>query len=82
MTKSKKYDYCLRPDDEGWRVEIVRKVTAKKTIVSKRQSGFATEAEAIEWGKNEVSVFLQQHNERNKLRSQQHAAAKSQGNAE
>ena len=77
MAKSKKYDCCVQHNDTGWSVEIIRKVTAKKTVVSKRQDGFATESDAIEWGQNEVKVFLQQHNERNKLRSQQHEAGKS-----
>lgn len=82
MAKSKKYDCCIQHDDAGWRVEIIRKVTAKKTVISKRQGGFATEPEAIEWGQNEVKTLLQQHNERNKLRSQQHETGKSQGDAE
>ena len=50
MTATKKYDYRITQDDEQWVAEITRRATAKKTLVSKRQAGFATEAEAEQWG--------------------------------
>jgi hypothetical protein len=38
----------------------------QETIVSKRQSGFTSEAEAQEWGQKELKAFLQNLHEQNK----------------
>lgn len=73
MTQSKKYDYRVVQDNTHWTVEIIRRVTAKKTLVSKNQTGFNTEAEAQAWGQEEVKAFLKQLNlnEQNKRRAKQ-----------
>ena len=77
MTQSKKYDYRVVQDNTCWSVEIIRRVTAKKTVVSKSQGGFASEAEAQEWGKTEKEAFLQRLNlnEQNKRRSKKREQA-------
>ena len=59
MTKSKKYDYQVIQDNTCWSAKIIRQVTSKKTIVSKRQDGFATESDAEAWGQSEIKAFLQ-----------------------
>ncbi|MCP4126259.1 MAG: DUF3622 domain-containing protein, partial [Gammaproteobacteria bacterium] len=46
MTKGRKYDYRVLQNDTDWSVEIVRRVTSKKTTISKSQGGFATESAA------------------------------------
>lgn len=66
MTKGKKYDYRVMQDAAGWSAEIIRKITSKKTGVSKSQGGFATEAEAQEWAQSELKVFLQKLTQQNK----------------
>ncbi len=71
MTKGKKYEYRLVQDNNSWTVEIVRRITSKKTVVSKSQGGFTSESDAHEWGKKELTPFLQNLTERNKRRSQQ-----------
>lgn len=71
MTKGKKYDYRVVQNDSGWSAEITRRMTSKKTVVSKRQSGFATEAAAREWGKSELETFVNNLNQRNKRHSEQ-----------
>lgn len=70
MTKGKKYDYRVVPGKTGWSAEIIRRVTAKKTVVSKSQDGFATELEAQAWGESELKSFSQNLNERNKVRAE------------
>lgn len=40
MAKGKKYDFNLVLVDGSWTAEIVRKITSKKTVVSKSQAGF------------------------------------------
>jgi hypothetical protein len=62
MSHSKKYDYLVAQDDNGWTTEIIRRVTSRTSVVSKSQSGFATEVEAHEWGKKEVNAFLKKLN--------------------
>lgn len=69
MADSKKYEFRIVPDNSGWKSEIIRRATSKKTIVSKSQAGFSTELEAQEWGQRELQSFLQNLNERNKRRS-------------
>lgn len=69
MSKGKKYDHRVVQEQSGWAAEIVRRASARKTVVSKRQDGFATESEAEAWGQGELKVFSQNLSERNKLRA-------------
>ncbi|MDH5471359.1 MAG: DUF3622 domain-containing protein [Gammaproteobacteria bacterium] len=73
MARSKKYVYQLVQENDAWAVEIIRRVTSKKTVLTKRQDGFVTEDEAEAWGKNEVKMLIKTHNlnERNKRRAKE-----------
>jgi len=71
MTQSKKYDYRISQNKKTWTAEIIRRVTSKRTAVSKSQDGFATEAEAKAWGEKELAAFLENLAERNKRDSAQ-----------
>ena len=71
MAKAKKYDYRAVQGDTGWTAEITRRVTSKRTMVSKSQDGFATESEARAWGEKALAEFLKNLEARNKRRSQQ-----------
>ncbi|MDH5184965.1 MAG: DUF3622 domain-containing protein, partial [Gammaproteobacteria bacterium] len=62
MTQSKKYSCRISQDGTNWSAEIIRRASAKKSIVTKKQDGFATEAEAQTWGETEVSNFLKKLN--------------------
>ena len=74
MAASKKYESRVIESvvAEGaakeWSAEITRRATAKKTVVSKTQGGFTSEAEAQGWAEKELAVFLEL-NERNKIKS-------------
>ena len=68
MAKCKKYDFNLVLVDGSWTAEIVRKITSKKTVVSKSQAGFASEEEAKIWAETELKGFLQNQIERNARR--------------
>lgn len=68
MAKGKKYDFNLVIVDGSWTAEIVRKITSKKTVVSKSQAGFASEAEAQVWAETELKGFLQNQIDRNARR--------------
>lgn len=72
MTQSKKYDYRITQDKKTWTTEIIRRVTSKRTNVSKTQDGFATEAEAKAWGESELALFLANLTKKNKRDSEQH----------
>ncbi len=76
MANSKKFDYRIVQDNASWTAEIVRRVTSKKTVVSKRQGDFKSEADAQEWGQKELKSFLQNLSERNKRRSKQNESKK------
>ncbi len=64
--KGPKYSTNIEQDDSGWRVDIVRRVSSRKTLVSKSQDGFASEDEAKTWAESELNAFLQSLRERNK----------------
>ena len=72
MTTNKKYDCRITQTGSSWNAEIIRRVTSKKTTVSKSQDGFATEAEARAWGEKELKSFLDKLIDRNKRDSEQH----------
>lgn len=70
MAKGKKFYYQAVQTKTGWRADIVRQVTSRKTRVSKSQDGFSTEAEAQVWGEKELESFAKNLSERNKQRSE------------
>jgi len=70
MSNGKKYDYSVMQDDKGWTAGIIRKVSARKTVVSKSQDGFATEAEAVAWAEETLKGFLSGQTQRNQRRDE------------
>ena len=62
---SKKYEIYTSQEDSGWTAGINRRVTARKTSVTKSQSGFASEAEAMAWAETELAALLKVQVERN-----------------
>ncbi len=78
MTTNKKYDYRITQGKSDWTAEITRRVTSKKTTVSKSQDGFATEAEAKAWGEKELAAFLENLTKRNKRDFADHIKSKEE----
>ncbi|MCP3907662.1 MAG: DUF3622 domain-containing protein [Oceanicoccus sp.] len=68
MSKDKKFSYQVQEEEGTWKADIIRKVSARKTTVSKTQSGFASEQEATAWADAELQAFMKQLGERNKRR--------------
>ena len=58
----------------GWCAEITRQVTSRKTVVSKRETGFESEELAKAWGEKELAQFNQNQTERNTRKSAQRKA--------
>ncbi|MCZ4308866.1 DUF3622 domain-containing protein [Vibrio atlanticus] len=71
MSKNKKFDIRLTEKRNGWCAEITRQVTSRSTTVSKRESGFETEALAQEWAEKELVSFISNQAERNERKSEQ-----------
>jgi hypothetical protein len=57
MTNSKKYAFKISQEEAVWTAQITRQVTSQKVVVSKEQSGFASEAEAISWAEEQLKEF-------------------------
>ena len=74
MAKSNKYDFQVTQDNSSWSAQIIRRVTSKKTVVSKSQDGFPSQADAEEWGQKELENFM--HNLKN--RNQRHSSQRQQ----
>ena len=72
MAKGKKFDYRAIQDEDGntWKAEITRQVTSRKMVVSKSQGGFATESEALAWGKEAIKSFVKNLVKQNELRTE------------
>jgi hypothetical protein len=64
MKSSKKYQYQVIQEGKTWSTEVLRRVTARVTVVTKRQDGFASEAEAEAqtWGQETVAALLKKTN--------------------
>lgn len=64
----KKYEITLTEKDQSWTAAIVRKVSARKTTITKSQDGFASEAGAASWADTELKALLKVLAERNQRR--------------
>ncbi len=71
MANSKKFNFQVVEKRNGWSAEIIRQVSARRTTVSKRETGFDTEALAIEWAEKELAQFVQHQAERNVRKGEQ-----------
>lgn len=59
MAQQNKFDYRITQEGDKWNAEITRRVSARRTSVSKRQNGFENEASAEAWAKEELIQFVQ-----------------------
>ena len=67
MATSKKYDFTVEQNGAQWVAKITRKITSKKTVVTKEQDGFSTEKEATTWAEAtlvELTETLKKSNQR------------------
>lgn len=67
MTTNKKYDFIIEEKKSLWTAKITRKVTSKKTTVTKQQDDFKTAEEATQWAEQtllELSETLKKSNAR------------------
>lgn len=69
MTKAKKFECRIEQEGDTWTAQITRRKTSRETVVSKSQSGFASESEAKAWGDEALKSFLEGLHARNKKRS-------------
>jgi Protein of unknown function (DUF3622) len=76
MTSNKKYTTRTVQTKTDWTAEIVRRVTSKKTTVSKSQGGFSSEEEAQSWAEKELAAFLENLTKRNKADFAEHLTNK------
>ncbi|WP_159738705.1 DUF3622 domain-containing protein [Vibrio atypicus] len=70
MSKNPKFAIRTTEKRNGWCAEITRQVTSRKTTVSKRETGFETEAEAQAWAEKELAGFIKNQAERNERKGE------------
>ena len=73
MAQQNKFDFRVKQDGDKWHAEITRRVTSRKTGVSKRKKGFASEELATEWAKETLASFLENQQQSNKRKSEKRA---------
>ncbi|BDU38163.1 DUF3622 domain-containing protein [Vibrio nigripulchritudo] len=79
MSKNRKFAIRVSEKRKGWTAEITRQVTSRRTMVSKRESGFESEAQAQDWAEKTLAEFVENQAKRNdrkaEKRSEREAAA-------
>ena len=70
-----KYGSRILQEGTSWTAEITRKISSKRTGVSKTQDGFSSESEAQAWIEKELPVFLKSLGEQNKRRADERELA-------
>ena len=78
MAQQNKFDYRIKQDGDKWNAEITRRVTARKTSVSKRQKGFETQELAEQWAKEQLGDFLENLQASNKRKAEKRAVREEQ----
>ncbi|WP_435237433.1 DUF3622 domain-containing protein [Psychromonas sp. PT13] len=73
MAHHNKFDYRIKQEGDSWIAEITRRITARKTSVSKREKGFETEALAEEWAKEQLIDYVAHQKESNKRKAEKRA---------
>ena len=73
MAQQNKFAYRIKQDGDKWNAEITRRVTARKTSVSKRQKGFTTSELAEQWAKEQLTGFLENLQASNKRKAEKRA---------
>ncbi len=69
MSESKKFTIKVTEKRNGWAAEIVRQVTSRRSVVSKREMGFESEAQAQAWAEKELSGFIENQTKRNERKA-------------
>ncbi len=71
MSKNQKFAIRVTEKRNGWCAEITRQVTSRKTVVSKRETGFESEEKAKAWAEQELAGFVQNQVVRNERKAAQ-----------
>jgi len=72
MSTNKKYDYQIEQRNSIWTAQITRKVTSKKTVISKEKTDFTSDADATKWAIKTIAEFTKTQN----LNNQRHGSAR------
>ncbi|WP_019614170.1 DUF3622 domain-containing protein [Psychromonas ossibalaenae] len=59
MAQENKFDYSIKQDGEKWNAEITRRVSARRTTVSKQKKGFESEELAQQWAKKQLADCIE-----------------------
>jgi len=70
MAQEKKFDFSVKQENEQWNAEVTRRVSARKTSVSKQKKGFATEELATEWASTKLAECIDNLQAGNKRKSE------------
>ena len=70
MATGKKFDYRVSESNGSWSAEITRRASARKTVTTKVQDGFASEAEAKQWAESELKAILENVRARQEAKKQ------------
>ncbi len=74
MSENKKFTIRLTEKRNGWSAEIIRQVTSRRTVVSKREMGFESQELAQAWADTELAGFIENQAKRNERKAEARAA--------
>ncbi|MGR5095143.1 DUF3622 domain-containing protein [Vibrio maritimus] len=82
MSENKKFTFRLTEKRNGWSAEIIRQVTSRRTVVSKREMGFESQELAQAWAEKELAGFIENQAKRNERKAEARAAKTAAAAAE
>lgn len=86
MSKASKYEIKVSPKGDTWEAKILRRVSVRRTQVSKKKAGFDSQEAAQAWADTNLEDFINKQQERNlrktEKRSQAEIAAQAKEEAQ
>ncbi|WP_413698573.1 DUF3622 domain-containing protein [Psychromonas sp. KJ10-10] len=59
MSQQQKFDFSVSQVGDQWNAEVTRRVSSRKTSVTKQKKGFASEAQATEWAEAKLAECVE-----------------------
>jgi hypothetical protein len=69
MAQQQKFDYSVTQVGDQWNAEITRRVSSRKTSVSKQKKGFTSEALATAWAEEKLAECIESLQEGNQRKA-------------
>lgn len=59
MSQQQKFDFSVSQVGDQWNAEVTRRVSSRKTSITKQKKGFASEALATQWAEEKLAECVE-----------------------